>query len=102
MEIDFEDICVEKRFLLIDNFGDVEQFVVKKLKNELEVECKKRIEKFFDINWDKSDDLLLMVNVDEVFVYYYVLDLFVKFNEKIMKGNIVLFVEFCNEEVIKK
>lgn len=24
MEIDFEDICVEKRFLLIDNFGDVE------------------------------------------------------------------------------
>lgn len=102
MEIDFEDICVEKRFLLIDNFGDVEQFVVKKLKNELEVECKERIEKFFDINWDKSDDLLLMVNVDEVFVYYYVLDLFVKFNEKIMKGNIVLFVEFCNEEVIKK
>lgn len=75
---------------------------MKKLKNELEVECKKRIEKFFDINWDKSDDLLLMVNVDEVFVYYYVLDLFVKFNEKIMKGNIVLFVEFCNEEVIKK
>lgn len=75
---------------------------MKKLKNELEVECKERIEKFFDINWDKSDDLLLMVNVDEVFVYYYVLDLFVKFNEKIMKGNIVLFVEFCNEEVIKK
>lgn len=102
MEIDSEDTCAEKRSLLIDNSGDVEQPAVKKLKNESEAECKERIEKSLDTNWDKSDDLPLMANVDEVLVHHYVLDLSVKFNEKIMKGNIVLFVEPRNEEVTKK
>lgn len=77
---------------------------MKRIKSEFDFDCKGRSEdeRFIGIKWDKSDDLLLMVNVDEVFVYYYIFDLFVEFNEKSMKGNIVLFFEFCNEEVIKK
>lgn len=52
--------------------------------------------------WDKSEDLPLMANVDEVLVKHYILDLSVKFSEKIMKGSIVLFLEPRNEEVTKR
>ena len=100
MEIDSEDTYAGSS--LIDNSGDVEQPSVKKLKNESESECKERIESSLHTNWDKSDDLPLMANVDEVLVYHYILDLSVRFNEKIMKGNIVLFLEPRNEEVTKK
>ena len=100
MEIDSEDTYAGSS--LIDNSGDVEQPSVKKPKNESESECKERIESSLDTNWDKGDDLPLMANVDEVLVYHYILDLSVKFNEKIMKGNIVLFLEPRNEEVTKK
>ena len=100
MEIYSEDTYAGSS--LIDNPGDVQQPSVKKLKNESESECKERIESSLDTNWDKSDDLPLMANVDEVLVHHYILDLSVKFNEKIMKGNIVIFLKPRNEEVTKK
>ena len=53
-------------------------------------------------SWDSSNDLPLMANVDEVLVTHYILDLRVEFNEKIMKGSIVVFLEPCNDEVRKK
>ena len=102
MEIDSEDTCTVKRSLLIDNSGDVEQPSVKKLKSESESGCNEKNERSLDTNWDKSGDLPLMANVDEVHVHHYILDLSVEFSEKIMKGNIVLFLEPRNEEVTKK
>ena len=102
MEIDSEDTYAGKKSLLIDNSSDEEQPSEKKLKKESDSECKERIERPLDSNWDKSDDLPLMANVDEVLVYHYILDLSVEFNEKIMKGNIVLFLEPRNDVVTKK
>ena len=75
---------------------------MKKLKNGSDAVCNSRTEGSLDTNWDKSDDLPLMANVDEVLVYHYILDLSVKFSEKIMKGNIVLFLEPRNEEVTER
>lgn len=102
MEIGSEDTYARKRSLLIDNSGEVEQPSQKKLRNKSDSEYKERIERSLDTTWDKSDDLPLMANVDEVLVHHYILDLSVKFSEKIMKGNIVLFLEPRNEEVTKK
>lgn len=102
MEIGSEDTYARKRSLLIDNSGEVEQPSQKKLRNQSDSEYKERIQRSLDTTWDKSDDLPLMANVDEVLVHHYILDLSVKFSEKIMKGNIVLFLEPRNEEVTKK
>ena len=102
MEIGSEDTYARKRSLLIDNSGEVEQPSQKKLRNKSDSEYKERIGRSLDTTWDKSDDLPLMANVDEVLVHHYILDLSVKFSEKIMKGNIVLFLEPRNEEVTKK
>lgn len=102
MEIGSEDTYARKRSLLSDNSGEVEQPSLKKLRNKSDSEYKERIERSLDTTWDKSDDLPLMANVDEVLVHHYILDLSVKFSEKIMKGNIVLFLEPRNEEVTKK
>ena len=102
MEIDSEDNYARNRSLLIDNSSEVEQPSEKKLKSKSDSECKERTERSLDTKWDKSDDLPLMANVDEVLVHHYILDLSVKFSEKIMKGNIVLFLEPRNEEVTKK
>ena len=52
--------------------------------------------------WDKSEDLPLMANVDEVLVRHYILDLSVKFSEKVMKGSILLLIEPRNEEVTQR
>ncbi|KAL9973834.1 hypothetical protein ACROYT_G020340 [Oculina patagonica] len=102
MEIESEDAFDRKRSLSINNSGDVEQTSAKKLRNESDSECNSRTKSPLDTNWNKSDDLPLMANVDEVLVYHYILDLSVKFSEKIMKGNIVLFLEPRNEDVTKK
>lgn len=104
MEIDIDDSCARKRSLSIDNSGDVEKSSVEKMKDESKAKCLKRTETegSFDSNWDKSDDLPLMANVDEVLVHHYILDLSVKFSEKIMQGNIVLFLEPRNEDVTKR
>ena len=102
IEIDCEEACARKRSLPIDNSGNVEQISAKKLKNDSGSECKIRTERSLDTNWDTSEDLPLMANVDEVLVHHYILDLSVKFSEKTMKGNIVLFLEPRNEEVTKR
>ena len=102
MEIGSEDTYTRKRSLLIDNSGEVEQPSQKKPRNKSDSEYKEKIERSLGTTWDKSDDLPLMANVDEVLVHHYILDLSVKFSEKIMKGNIVLFLEPRNEEVTKK
>ena len=104
IEIESEDSCARKRSLSTDNSGDVAQNSTKKTKNESDSECNERTgdERSLGNTWDKSDDLPLMANVDEVHVYHYILDLSVKFSEKIMKGNIVLFLEPRNEEVTKR
>ena len=47
--------------------------------------------------WDTSDDLPLMANVDEVLVTHYVLNLNVNFNEKVMSGDITLFLKPATE-----
>ena len=52
--------------------------------------------------WDKSEDLPLMANVDEVLVEHYILDLKVNFEEKILSGCIVLFLKPTNKEVTKR
>ncbi|XP_022800692.1 uncharacterized protein LOC111338453 [Stylophora pistillata] len=96
--------CGGKRPLLTDFVCDVPQNLTKRTKSESDSDCKGRRndERFISCKWDKSDDLPLMANVDEVLVYHYILDLSVEFNEKSMKGNIVLFLEPRNEEVTKK
>lgn len=50
---------------------------------------------------DKGQDVPLMANVEEVHVTHYVLDLAVDFEQKVMKGSIVLFLEPASEEVSK-
>jgi hypothetical protein len=47
----------------------------------------------------KGEDIPLMANVDEVHVNHYVLDLAVDFEQKVMRGSIVLFLEPASEEV---
>ena len=98
--------CARKRPSLIDSSCDV-----KKLKHECKSEsnceskCDERVEKPLSStrsDWDKSKDLPLMANVDEVLVKHYILDLSVKFSEKIMQGSIVLFLKPRNEEVTKR
>lgn len=106
-DVDSEDSCVRKRGLFIDYSSDVEESSTKKLKRESE--CKSKCEATVEESlisasneWDKSEDLPLMANVDEVLVNHYILDLSVKFSEQIMKGSIVLFLEPRNEEVTKR
>lgn len=108
-EMDFDSICEEsffwKRVLFSDFLRDKGSLLGKKLKYDFVVDfggemVVKELQSVVINDWDRSDDLLLMVNVEEVLVKYYILDLFVKFSEKVMKGSIVLFVEFCNEEVM--
>ncbi|XP_032238993.2 uncharacterized protein LOC5513554 isoform X2 [Nematostella vectensis] len=48
--------------------------------------------------WDESEDLPLMANVDEVLVKHYILDLTVDFDEKVLRGSIVLFLEPTHEK----
>ena len=52
--------------------------------------------------WDTSDDLPLMANVDEVLVTHYVLNLSVNFNEKVMSGDITLFLKPATELVVQR
>ena len=52
--------------------------------------------------WDTSDDLPLMANVDEVLVTHYVLNLSVNFNDKIMSGDITLFLKPATELVTQR
>lgn len=98
------DNASEKRALSLDYPNDVnERIPVKKPRYELECESKSdAIEESrcsTSSDWDKSEDLPLMANVDEVRVNHYILDLTVKFREQIMKGSIVLFIEPTTEEV---
>lgn len=98
------DNTPEKRALSLDYPNDVnERIPVKKPRYELECESKcEAVEESrcsTSSDWDKSEDLPLMANVDEVLVNHYILDLTVKFREQIMKGSIVLFIEPRNEEV---
>lgn len=51
---------------------------------------------------EPSEEIPLLANVDEVLVTHYVLDLSVDFNQQIMTGSIVLFIEPANEEATKK
>ena len=99
-----EGSCGRKRSLSTEEVCDVAQSSTKRTKSESDSDCKGRSEdeRSIGTKWDKSDDLPLMANVDEVLVYHYILDLSVEFNEKSMKGNIVLFLEPRNEEVTKK
>ena len=99
-----EGSCVMKRSLSTEEVCDVAQSSTKRTKSESDSDCKGRSEdeRSIGTKWDKSDDLPLMANVDEVLVYHYILDLSVEFNEKSMKGNIVLFLEPRNEEFTKK
>ena len=53
-------------------------------------------------NWDTSDDLPLMANVDEVLVTHYVLNLGVSFEEKVMSGDITLFLKPASEIVAQR
>ena len=105
--------CARKRPSVIDSSCDGEKCSVKKLKHECECECESNCESKCDktvekslsstsSEWDKSKDLPLMANVDEVLVKHYILDLSVKFSEKIMQGSIVLFLNPRNEEVTKR
>jgi hypothetical protein len=55
-----------------------------------------------DSKWNTSDDLPLMANVDEVLVTHYVLDLSVNFSEKVMSGDITLFLKPATELVIQR
>ena len=52
--------------------------------------------------WDTSDDLPLMANVDEVLVTHYVLNLGVSFEEKVMSGDITLFLKPASEIVAQR
>lgn len=52
--------------------------------------------------WDTSNDLPLMANVDEVLVTHYVLNLSVNFNEKVMSGDITLFLKPATELVVQR
>ena len=52
--------------------------------------------------WDKSEDLPLMANVDEVLVEHYILDLNVDFEEQVMRGSIVLFLKPTNRKFTKR
>ena len=103
--------CARKRPSFLDSSRGGEVRSVKKLKHECKCEsnceskCDERVEKSLSSTrseWDKSKDLPLMANVDEVLVKHYILDLSVKFSEKIMQGSIVLFLNPRNEEVTKR
>ena len=101
------DNASEKRALSLDYSNDVnERIPVKKPRHEPECESKcEAVEESrcsTSNDWDKSEDLPLMANVDEVLVNHYILDLTVKFREQIMKGSIVLFIEPRNEEVRRR
>lgn len=55
-----------------------------------------------DSKWDTSNDLPLMANVDEVLVFHYVLNLEVNFDEKVMNGDITLFLKPATEVVLQR
>ena len=52
--------------------------------------------------WDTSNDLPLMANVDEVLVTHYVLNLEVSFDEKVMSGDITLFLKPATQCVLQR
>lgn len=55
-----------------------------------------------DIHQESTEEIPLHANVDEVLVTHYVLDLSVDFDNQVMKGTIVLFIEPANEEASEK
>lgn len=55
-----------------------------------------------DSKWDTSNDLPLMANVDEVLVTHYVLNLEVSFDEKVMSGDITLFLKPATQCVLQR
>ncbi len=55
-----------------------------------------------DSKWDTSDDLPLMANVDEVLVTHYVLNLSVNFSDKVMNGDITLFLKPATDIVTQR
>ena len=106
-EISFESSCEESRSRKRASSNDIinHEDITSSKKSKKDATCEtvaKKTRSCAANEWDKSEDLPLMANVDEVLVRHYILDLSVKFSEKVMKGSILLLIEPRNEEVTQR